>query len=149
MPFERIVGLLRDLGGLRIFSLTARCGSEPGFQIVLKPDQRKVKRDRLEVFAVREPVCAEPLLEDATDRGDERAAAGQKHAVDLVAPHTLGVEQPVDGLSDAPDVVGDPTLEIRARNLLLDIDVNRARGKNRRAAPLTASPWHRIPRDRC
>ena len=33
----------------RLYALTARCAGEPGLQIVLKPDQRKAKRDRLEV----------------------------------------------------------------------------------------------------
>jgi hypothetical protein len=43
---------------------------QPGLQIALEPDQRKAKCDRLEVFAVGEPVCAKPLIEDAADRAN-------------------------------------------------------------------------------
>src|SRR6516162_45333 len=108
---------------LGYFALTTGCAGEPGVEIVLEPDKRKAKRDRLEVFAIRDAVCAKPRLENAAHRGNERAAAGQKHAVDVVDPHSFGFEESVDSQFDAADVVGYPAFEIRTRDLLLYFDI--------------------------
>ena len=96
---------------------------EPGIEIVLKTDQGEAERDRLEVFAIRQPIGAKPRLEDPAHRRNERTPAGEEHPVDIVDPHLLSVEQIVDGFFDPLDVGRDPPLEIRARNFPLNIDV--------------------------
>src|SRR5690348_16031316 len=67
-------------GGFCYCGLTARRKSEPRLQIILKPDQGEAERDRLEVFAIREPVGAKPSLEYTAHYRNEGTAAGKEHA---------------------------------------------------------------------
>src|ERR1700720_137407 len=128
--------------------LPAALSGEPGIEIVLETDQGEAERDRLEVFAIRQPVGAKPRLEDTAHRRNERTAAGEEHAVDIVDPQPLSVEQIVDGFFDPLDIVRDPPLEIRARNFPLDIDVTELEHKVGALRALTASLWCPTPRDR-
>ena len=99
---------------------------QPRLQIVLQADEGEAERDGLEVFAVGQALRAKAVGENAADRGNERTAAGEEDAVDRVDRHTLGCEEPVDGLLDPGDVRGDPALEIRSRNRPLDREIAKA-----------------------
>jgi hypothetical protein len=91
--------------------------------------------------ALGETLIAEACRKDAPDCGDERAAAGQEHTVDIAGIDALPDEEVVDGLLDAGDVVGYPALEIFSRDALVYVEPakfereSRAFGWSNRSSP--------------
>ena len=75
------------------------------------------------MFAVCQPIRPKSGLKHATNRGNERAAAGQENPINLVDRHAFPLQQLVDGLLDPGDVVGNPALKILTGDLLLDIEL--------------------------
>ena len=71
-------------------------------------------------MALGETLIAETCGKGAPDCGDERAAAGQEHTVDIAGIDALPDEEVVDSLLDAGNVVGYPALEIFAREIEFD-----------------------------